>query len=152
MRRAFLSLALSLTSVFVATLVLAQTPQPGPAFDQQLINQQKQFLQAVQNRDSSAVDASIADDFQGIQTNGDLYDRSEVIPSSHEAKAKDVRAYDFRVVKLTDNSAVVTYNEIVPGDHPRYRHMSDTWAKVDGRWKLKFRQITPNLWSANDLD
>ncbi len=148
MRRTFLVLA----TICAATVAFAQTQQPASAFDQQLMNQQKQFLQAVQNRDSIAVDASVAEDFQGIQINGDLYDRSEVIPSSHEPKAKDVRDYDFRVVKLTDDSAVVTYNEIVPGDHPRYRHMADTWAKVDGRWKLKFRQITPNLWSANDLD
>jgi hypothetical protein len=30
--------------------------------------------------------------------------------------------------------------------------MTDTWAKVGSQWKLKFRQITPNLWSENDLD
>jgi hypothetical protein len=30
--------------------------------------------------------------------------------------------------------------------------MADTWAKIGGRWQLKFRQLTPNLWSANDLD
>jgi hypothetical protein len=68
-----------------------------------------------------------------------------------------LRAYDFHLVKLNvvtlnDDSAVVAYNLIVPGEHPRYRHMSDTWARIGGRWKLKFRQITPNLWSANDLD
>jgi hypothetical protein len=28
--------------------------------------------------------------------------------------------------------------------------MADTWAKVAGRWKLKFRQFTPNLWTVND--
>jgi hypothetical protein len=61
-------------------------------------------------------------------------------------------AHDFHVVKLNHDSAVVAYNLIVPGEHPRYRHMADTWAKIDGRWKLKFRQITANLWSANDLD
>jgi hypothetical protein len=62
------------------------------------------------------------------------------------------RTYDFHVVKLSDDSAVVAYNLIVPGEHPRYRHMADTWAKIGGRWQLKFRQLTPNLWSANDLD
>jgi hypothetical protein len=30
--------------------------------------------------------------------------------------------------------------------------MADTWAKIDGQWKLKFRQITPNLWSEKDVD
>jgi len=30
--------------------------------------------------------------------------------------------------------------------------MSDTWAKDGGKWKLKFQQYTPNLWSATDFD
>jgi hypothetical protein len=65
---------------------------------------------------------------------------------------KDTRAYDFHVVKLNDDSAVVAYDLIVPGVHSRYRHMADTWAKIGGQWKLKFRQITPNLWSETDTD
>jgi hypothetical protein len=98
------------------------------------------------------VDRAVADDFQGISTNGDFYDRNEVVESAGKGSPKEPRAYDFHVVKLTDDSAVVAYNLIVPGENPRYRHMADTWARIDGQWKLKFRQITPNLWSASDLD
>jgi hypothetical protein len=147
MRSVFLLLGTVLVSV---TLALSQPPSSKPvsAFDQQLIDQQKQFLQA----QATVVDRAVADDFQGIATNGDFYDRSEVIESAEKGMPKDTRAYDFHVVKLNDDSAVVAYNLIVPGEHPRYRHMADTWARIDGQWKLKFRQITPNLWSANDLD
>ena len=151
MRGILLGLGTVLVSV---TLALSQTPssKPASAFDRQLIDQQKQFLQATQTRNLTAVDRAIADDFQGIATNGDFYDRSEVVESAEKGSPKDTRSYDFHVVKLNDDSAVVAYNLIVPGEHPRYRHMADTWAKIDGQWKLKFRQITPNLWSANDLD
>jgi hypothetical protein len=151
MRDILLPLGTILISV---TMALSQTPSPKPvsAFDQQLIDQQKQFLQAIQAKQATVVDHSVADDFQGIATNGDFYDRSEVVESAEKGRPKDTRSYDFRVVKLNDDSAVVAYNLIVPGEHPRYRHMADTWAKIDGQWKLKFRQITPNLWSANDLD
>lgn len=137
-----------------SSLALSQAPSSKPvsAFDQQLIDQQKQFLQAGQSKDSSKVEGAVADDFQGIATNGDFYDRNEVVESARQGMPKDTRAYDFHVVKLNEDSAVVAYNLIVPGEHPRYRHMADTWARIDGRWKLKFRQITPNLWSANDLD
>jgi hypothetical protein len=136
------------------TLALSQTPSSKaiPAFDQQLIDQQKQLLQATQSKNSTAVERAIADDFQGIETNGDFYDKEDVVDTAQKGMSKDTRAYDFRVVKLTDGSAVVAYNLIVPGERPRYRHMADTWAKIDGHWKLKFRQITPNLWSATDLD
>ncbi|MGA6986822.1 MAG: nuclear transport factor 2 family protein [Terriglobales bacterium] len=136
------------------TLVLSQAPSSNPisAFDQQLIDQQKQFLQATESKNSTAVERAVADDFQGIETNGDFYDKGDVIDSAQKGMPKNTRAYDFHVVKLTDDSAVVAYNLIVPGERPRYRHMADTWAKIGGRWKLKFRQITPNLWSETDLD
>lgn len=139
-------------TILTTTLALAQTSKPVSAFDQQLIDRQKQFLQATQTKDATVVDRAIADDFQGIATNGDFYDKSELVESAQAGAPKDTRAYDFHVVKLNDDSAVVAYNLIVPGEHPRYRHMADTWARVDDQWKLKFRQITPNLWSANDLD
>jgi hypothetical protein len=151
MRGVLLVLGTVLVSV---TPALSQAPsfKPVSAFDRQLIDRQKQFLQATQSKNPTAVDRDIADDFRGIGTNGDFYDKSEVVESVREGMPKDTRAYDFHVVKLNDASAVVAYNLIVPGENPRYRHMADTWAKIDGRWKLKFRQITPNLWSANDLD
>jgi hypothetical protein len=137
-----------------ATLALSQAPSSKPisAFDQQLIDQQKKLLQATQSKNPAVVERVVADDFHGIETNGDFYDKGGVVDSAQEGMPKDSRAYDFRVVRLTDDSAVVAYNLIVPGERPRYRHMADTWAKIDGRWRLKFRQITPNLWSANDLD
>ena len=136
------------------TTALSQAPSPKPVsvFDQQLIDQQKRFLQAAHAKQTAAVDSAVADDFQGIGTNGDFYDKSEVVESAEKGMPQGTRAYDFHVFKLNDDSAVVAYNLIVPGEHPRYRHMADTWARIDGQWKLKFRQITPNIWSANDLD
>src|SRR5258708_37662593 len=149
MQRILLWLAAVLVSVTVA---FSQPPKPVSAFDRELIEQQKQFLQAAQTRNPIAVDRAIADDFHGIATNGDFYDKSEVVESAQAGMPKDTRAYDFQVVKLNDDSAVVAYNLIVPGEHPPHRHMADTWARIDGQWKLKFPQITPHLWSDNDLD
>ena len=142
------------TILVSVTMALSQIPSSKPvsAFEQQLIDQEKQFLEATQTKNATVVDRAVANDFRGIATNGDFYDRSEVVESAQAGMPKETRAYDFHVVKLNDDSAVVAYNLIVPGEHPRYRHMADTWAKIDGQWKLKFRQITPNLWSANDLD
>lgn len=146
------NISLLCATILSAGLAIAQTTKPPSAFDQQLIDQQKQFLQATDTRNAAAVEHALAEDFQGIGVNGDFYDRSEIIDSAQGGKPKATRAYDLHVIKLNDDSAIVAYNLIVPGEHPRYRHMSDTWARIDGQWKLKFRQITPNLWSANDLD
>jgi hypothetical protein len=59
--------------------------------------------------------------------------------------------YDFNVVTLADNAGVVTYNVVLPSHIERYQHLSDTWVKENGEWKLKFQQTTLNLWSAHDL-
>jgi hypothetical protein len=144
--------ALLHATILTVTLTFAQTSKPTSPFDQQLIDQQKQLLQATESKNQSAIDRAVADDFQGIEINGDFYAKDELVESASDGMPKDTRAYEFQVVKLTKDSAVVTYNLIVPGEHPRYRHMADTWARIDGQWKLKFRQITPNLWSATDLD
>jgi hypothetical protein len=150
MRGVFLVVAVVLISVTVRSE--GQSSGPVSRFDRELIAQQKQFLQDAQSEHSARVEHAIADDFQGIGTNGDFYDKGELAESAEAGLPKDTRAYDFHVVKLNAEAAVVSYNLIVPGGHPRYRHMADTWARVEGRWRLKFRQITPNLWSANDLD
>ena len=92
---------------------LAQSPssKPLPAYDRQLIDQQKQFLQMAQAKDPAAVERAIADDFQGIGTNGYFYDKRRTCRSGGAALSKDTRAYDFHVVKLNDDSAIETRNE-----------------------------------------
>jgi len=144
-----------LSAVLISvSLSLAQTPQSKPLspFEQELINNENQFMQALAEKNVAYVSQSVADDFKGVGTNGDFYDRDELVGMAHEGLPKDIRAYELRVVRLNDDSAVVTYNLIIPGARPRYRHMSDTWAKDGGKWKLKFQQYTPNLWSATDFD
>ncbi|MFY9559491.1 MAG: nuclear transport factor 2 family protein [Terriglobales bacterium] len=136
------------------SLAFSQTPQAKPLspFEQELVNNENQFMQALAEKNVAYVNQSVADDFKGIGTNGDFYDRDELVGMAHEGLPKDVRVYEVRVVRLNDDSAVVTYNLIIPGGRPRYRHMSDTWAKDSGKWKLKFEQTTINLWSATDFD
>ena len=137
-----------------ATLAVAQAPQSRPLspFEQELVNNQNRYVQAFAEKNIAYVNQAIADDFKGIGTNGDFYDKEELVGAARWGLSKEVRVYDVEVVRLTDDSAVVTYNLIVPGSRPRYRHMSDTWARDNGKWKLKFQQVTANLWSATDFD
>jgi hypothetical protein len=147
-------LSLLCAVVISVVLVFAQTPAPKPLspFEQEMVNNENQFLQAMKDKNIGYISQIVSHDFKGIAPNGDFYEKEELVGEAREGLPKDLRVYDVRVVRLDDGCAVVAYNEIVPGEHPRYRHMADTWAKVEGQWKLKFRQITPNLWSANDLD
>ena len=75
-------------------LALAQTPQPKPLspFEQDLVNNENKFMQAFADKNVAYVNQSVAEDFKGIATNGDFYDRDELIGMAHEGPPKDVRA------------------------------------------------------------
>jgi hypothetical protein len=136
------------------TLAFAQAPvsKSLSAFDQALVSREKGFLQAMQDKNAASVSQIVSDDFEGIATNGDFYEKEELLSAAQEGLPKDFRIYDLRIMRLNADCAVVTYNNIVPGAHPRYRHVSHTWTREGGEWKLRFEQETPNLWSAADLD
>jgi len=114
---------------------------------------QKSFIAAQERGDAEYVKNAVADDFTGIESNGDTTDRAEFIRvGKGEKPGQSPILYDFRVVQLDENCAVVTYNAAFPtSQFDRYHHMSDTWVNKDGHWKLIFQQSTLNLWSAHDL-
>jgi hypothetical protein len=127
---------------------------------QELINTQRAFMDAVEHHDLDYVKNAIADDFVGIGTTGDADHKSDVLaglrvdPSRKEKDKKEEKPilYFFNVVPLNDGAAVVTFDIANPAANPRYLHVSDTWVKQGDQWKLKFHQSTPNRWSATDLD
>ena len=146
-------------AAIIATAIFAgaRTTEAQPAspkltpFEQELINVEKQFFAALQAKNVAYAERAVATDFQGVASNGDTFERGELVGEASGGLSPEVRFYDFHVVRLSDTSAVVTYSFINPGDHPRYLQMSDTWAKEGGEWKLKFQQQTPRLFSALDL-
>jgi len=145
---------ITLSAILGAALTFAQTPQVNSLspFEQELVGAQNQFVEALEQRNSAYVKQTVADDFRGVALSGDYYDKDELVGVAQEGMPKDFRIYDVRVIRLNDESAVVSYDAITPGGRPRYLHRSDTWAKVSGKWMLKFQQTTRNLWSAADSD
>jgi hypothetical protein len=127
-------------------------------FQQSIIEVQKAFLAAEERGDRQYVDRAVAQDFMAIDSNGSTADRADLVesvrpsPPHKQAKEEKPILYFFNVIPLNDNAAVVSYNAVRPGDYPRYVHVSNTWVKENGDWKLKFAQSTPNIWSAADLD
>ena len=120
-----------------------------------LINLQKAFQDAQERGDAEYVRNAVADDFLSIETNGDTSRKSELLRDVHPSEKPEPSAilYDFKVVELDEGCAVVTYKAVFPGNQiERYQHLSDTWVRQNGQWKLKFQQSTLNLWSAHDLD
>src|SRR5258705_13841555 len=113
--------------LITATLAFGQnqpskplTPSPISTFEQELVNNQNQFMQAIAEQKHAAVNESVAADFRGIGTNGHFYEREEFLTFPHEGLPQDLRVYDIHVVSLTDDSAVVTYNMIAASARPPY--------------------------------
>jgi hypothetical protein len=121
---------------------------------QELIDLQKAVVNAQENGDAEYLKNAVADDFMAIETNGNATEKSDfarVERPEHPGPAPVL--YEFKVLQLDEDCAVVSYKAVFPGSQlERYQHVSDTWVKEDGRWKLKFQQSTLNLWSAHDLD
>jgi hypothetical protein len=147
-----------MTAVALAGAAPVNTPQQAPAssgFEQELINTQKAFLDAIERGDTEYVKNAVADDFIVIGTNGDSSGKAELVHYVHPSEKPEAKPflYQWHVVELDADCAVVTYNAVYHGAPiDRYQHLSDTWVKQNGQWKLKFEQTTVNLWSAHDLD
>ena len=133
-------------------------PQQEPtasSFQQELINTEKAFLDALERGDQQYVKNAVADDFMVIETNGDASGKADLVHAIKAPEKPEPKPllYQWHVVKLDQDCAVVTYNAVIHGAPiDRYQHLSDTWVKQGGQWKLKFQQTTVNLWSAHDLD
>lgn len=152
-----LCVTLSLTVFAHAGKSRGVAPQPSDAssVDRKLINLQKAFQDAQERGDAEYVGNAVADDFLSIDTNGDSSHKRELLRDVHPSEKPEPSAilYDFKVVELDEGCAVVTYQAVFPGNQiERYQHLSDTWVRQNGQWKLKFQQSTLNLWSAHDLD
>lgn len=127
-------------------------PADGSSPHEDFVALQKAFIAAQERGDAEYVKNAVADDFTAIESNGGTTDREEFVRVGQgEKPGPSPLLYDFKVIQLDENSAVVTYNVVFPPEErDRYQHMSDTWVNQDGHWKLKFQQTTLNLWSAHD--
>jgi hypothetical protein len=157
--RVLLIFALSLASVVPQCFAAEPNANTSDSaalspFQQQLVQTQKDFLEALRRGDAAYVNKAVTSDFELIAPNGDMGDRGEVVANVQppkDNKEPEPILYDFKVVPLGDSAAIVTYNAVFPGSNHRYQHLSNTWVKDGDQWKLKFQQSTINLWSADDL-
>jgi hypothetical protein len=124
------------------------------SFQQELINTQKAFLDALERGDAGYAKNAVADDFLLITPTGDTAGKQDVVHEIHPSPEPGPKPilYDFNVVQLDADCAVVSYKAVfLGGQTERYQFLSNTWVKQGGQWKLKFQQSTLNLWSAHDL-
>jgi len=114
------------------------TPRQGTldSVGETLIAKSKAVPEALHAKDAKVLNQLLAPDFKIVGSEGRLHDRGEVVGAAEEGIVRDFMFYNPEVVKINDDSALVTYNLIVTmpeGDDllaPRYQKISDLWVKT----------------------
>ncbi len=130
-----------------------QTPavpsaQPLTSSDESLIAQSRAVPQAELAKDTGALQRLLSDDFQQVGSEGTLHEKRDLLDDAKEGKLTDFTLYNFKVLPLDDNAAIVTFDAVIhqpEGDDdiaPRYQHVSDVWVKQGDQWQLRFQQST----------
>lgn len=133
----------------------AQTNAPAKAasaFEQALMDAERDFIQAAKKGDAAYFKRTLTDDFSFVAFDGQLYSRQDMLDQFGQP-GTDILPYEMGVIRLGDDTAIVTYNVVlrVPaaedqGPPPRYQHFSTVWVKQGDAWKMKFQQMTANHW------
>lgn len=140
------------TTVALARTGPANADKPPTAFEQTLMKNEKQFIEAAKKGDVAFFKNTLTSDFSFVQFDGQLYERQDMVDQFAQGGV-DLLPYEMKVVSLGEGTAIVTYNVVlrVPatedqGPPPRYQHFSTVWVKQGDTWKMKFQQMTAAHW------
>ena len=147
---------LATLGVVLVALASVGFAQSNP-LEQTLIDAQRAAANAEIKKDVAFFTRTLADDYVEVDANGGTSDREDVIKGVADSDITNILLYNFKLIPLHDTAAVLTYDRVLLREKRdfgsrRYQHVSSTWVKDGGQWKLKFQQITPNQWSASDVD
>ena len=139
-------------TVALARTGLPAADKPATPFEQMLMNNEKQFIEAAKKGDVAFFKNTLTSDFSFVAFDGQLYERQDMLDQFAQGGV-DLLPYEMKVVSLGEQTAIVTYNVVlrVPatedqGPPPRYQHFSTVWMKQGDAWKMKFQQMTAAHW------
>jgi hypothetical protein len=150
------TICITIASVVLSASLMPVLAQTNP-LQQTLIDAQQAAANAQIKKDPSFFANMLAEDFIEVDATGDTSDRDDFVKGVPDSDITNILLYNFKLVPLNDGAAVLTYDKVIlrtkmDFGSRRYQHVSSTWVKSGDNWKLKFQQITPNQWSANDFD
>ena len=135
---------------------VAQTNMPAKVLsplEQTLIASEKSLIEAKKKDDGAFFKRTLSADFSLVGVDGKLLEHQEAVDDLGDSDLVELTPYDIRVVAVSEDAAIVTYDAIVrrkpeedQGPPPRYQHFSSVWVKQADAWKLKFHQATAAHW------
>ncbi len=119
----------------------------NPSLTELLLDKEKSLPEAEKRKDLDFFKNITTDDFLEVAPDAKVYSKEEMLEGLNVVDLQNYSIYDAKVLPLTANAAVVTYDVIVQmtiGDEraPRYQHVSSVWVNQGGKWLLKFQQAT----------
>ena len=133
---------------FAQTALNTSRAKPLTPLEQTLIDQSEAVARAQKTKDVASLGHLLTDDFERVGSEGGLHDRSDIVDEARDGALEGYRFYDFKVLPVDENAAIVTYNAVIQmpeedeGPAPRYQHFSDVWVKQGDQWRLRFQQAT----------
>ena len=121
--------------------------KPLTPLEQTLIGQSQAVAQAQKAKDVEGLRRLLTDDFERVGSEAELHDKSDTLDDAHDGKLEGYHLYDFKVLSVDENVAIVTYHAVIQmaedeGPAPRYQHFSDVWVRQGDQWRLRFQQAT----------
>jgi hypothetical protein len=144
------SLTFSLCVLAASVAVHAQSTTP---LAQTLTGSEKTLIEAKKKDTAASFKPILAENFSLVGVDGTLHEKQEAIDELGDSGLLELTPYNIKVVAVTDDAAIVTYDAIVrkapeedQGPPPRYQHFSSVWVKQGDQWRLKFHQATAAHW------
>ena len=106
------------------------------------VEREKMAWDALRRKDYDAF-ASFLDDGQIEVERDGVYDKAGTLKGVRTFDASTAELSDFKTVKFTDASSLVTYSVKIPGPRPVQERASSIWVKREGKWRALFHQGTP---------
>lgn len=126
------------------------TPAATPSTqttDAEIISLERQVWDALKSKNLEAFSAQLTDDHLYV-TNDGIYDRSQLLENLKKINFEEVSLEEFRVVRIGNDVAVVTYTANTKGGFDgqpfpgRPERNSTAWVRRNGRWLAAWHQDT----------
>lgn len=117
-----------------------------PALRSDLIAQEKKVWESMKSKDWTTFENLLADDFTMVCPKG-FQDKAQGIDMARKGTVNSYALSDWRMTKLSGDSAVVLYKAECDGSSPDGKTMKGTgfastiWTRHDGKWVAQLHQM-----------
>jgi hypothetical protein len=124
----------------LATAAHAAPPADRAADTRAIVAGERAWGQAYVTGDVASVDRLLADDFHGVNPQGEVYDKARVLKEVRETPHSSFDEVGPVTVRFYGTTAIAQAHEREVGPPPAHQaseHVfTDTWVKIGGRWRI----------------